>query len=72
MIIYVKVKPKSGMQKVESFGDGRYLVYLKEPPENGRANIELINVLSKHLGTPVQRIRIKTGFSNDNKTLEIK
>lgn len=72
MIIHVKVKPKSGMQKVESFGDNRYLVYLKEPPENGRANNELINVLSKYLGTPHQRINIKTGFHDDKKTLEIK
>lgn len=71
MIIHVKVKPKSGMRKVESFGDNRYLVYLKEPPENNRANIELLNVLSKFLGTPATRIKIKTGFTSNNKMLEI-
>ncbi|MBI4116912.1 DUF167 domain-containing protein [Candidatus Pacearchaeota archaeon] len=71
MIIHVKVKPKSGKREVESFGDGRYLVYLKEPPENGRANIELLNVLSKFLGTPATRIKIKTGFTSNNKMLEV-
>ncbi len=71
MIIHVKVKPKSGMRKVESFGDNRYLVYLKEPPENNRANIELLNVLSKFLGTPATRIKIKTGFTSNNKMLEV-
>ena len=71
MIIHVKVKTKSGKREVESFGDNRYLVYLKEPPENGRANAELINVLSKFLGTPHGRIKIKTGFSSDKKMLEV-
>ncbi len=39
MIIRVKVKPNSSKQSVESFGNGRYLVYLKSVPENGKANI---------------------------------
>lgn len=72
MIIHVKVKPSSGKKEVESFGDNRYLVYLKEPPENDRANIELINLLSKHFGTPHSMIKIKTGRHDNNKTLEIK
>ena len=71
MNIYVKVKPHSGKQEVENFGSGRYLVYLKESPENGKANEELIKVLSKHLGTPATRIKIKTGFTSPNKMLEI-
>ena len=71
MIIHVKVKTKSGMRKVESFGDSKYLVYLKEPPENNKANIELIKVLSKFLGTPPERIKIKTGFTSNNKMLEV-
>jgi len=72
MFIRVKVKPHSGKQEVESFGDNRYLVYLKESPENGKANAELIKVLSKYLGTPSERIKIKTGFTSSNKMLEIK
>ena len=71
MFIHVKVKPHSGKQEVENFGDGKYLVYLKESPENGKANAELIKVLSKYLGTPTTRIKIKTGFANSNKMLEI-
>lgn len=71
MIIHVKVKVHSGKQEVENFGDGRYLVYLKEHPENGKANDELIKVMSKHLGTPAGRIKIKTGFTSPNKMLEI-
>jgi len=71
MIIYVKVKANSSREEIESFGNNRYLVYLKEPPENNRANIELINLLSKYFGTPVTKVRIKAGLSNNEKILEI-
>jgi len=71
MIIYIKVKPNSSKKSIESFGNNRYLVYLKEPPENNRANIELINFLSKEFGTPANMIRIKSGH-NSHKIIEIK
>lgn len=72
MIIYVKVKPNSSKQEIESFGNGRFLVYLKSPPENGRANIELLNLLSKELGVPSKSLHIKFGRTSNEKTIEIK
>ena len=71
MILKVKVKTRSSEQKIVEFGDGRYLIYLESPPENNEANIELINLLSKHLGIPVGRIKIKLGRTNDEKVLEV-
>ena len=71
MIIHVKVKPSSSKQEIQDFGNSRYLIYLKEAPENNKANIELINLLSKHFGTPHQRIKIKTGSNSSEKMLEI-
>ena len=72
MFVHIKVKPNSSKVSVESFGGDRYLVYLTEPPENDRANIQMLNVISKHLGIPAGRIKIKTGWHNDDKMLEIK
>jgi len=71
MLLNIKVKPNSSKQEIQSFGNNRYLVYLKEPPENNRANIELINLLSKHFGTPFSRIKIKTGLTNNEKLIEV-
>ena len=71
MIIKVKVKPNSSKQEIEPFGEKSYLVHLTEPPENNRANIELINLLAKYFNTPPGRIRIKTGFSNKEKLIEV-
>ncbi|HTZ41805.1 MAG TPA: DUF167 domain-containing protein [Candidatus Omnitrophota bacterium] len=72
MIIHVKVKPNSSKQSVENFGNGRYLVYLKSPPEDNKANIELINLLSKELGVPPKSLAITFGKTGDEKLVEIK
>ena len=72
MIIHVKVKPNSSKQSIENFGEGRYLIYLKSPPENNKANAELINILSKELGVPPKSISINFGKTSDEKLVEIK
>jgi len=72
MIIHVKVKPNSSKKEIENFGNGRYLAYLKSPPENNKANIELINLLSKELGVPPKSIKIKFGRTSDEKIIEIR
>lgn len=72
MIIHVKVKPNSSKQKIENFGGGRYLVNLKSAPEDDKANIELINLLSKELGVPPKSIHIKFGRTSDKKIIEIR
>ncbi|MDO8622674.1 MAG: DUF167 domain-containing protein [archaeon] len=71
MKVYIKVKPNSSKQEIVSFGDFRYLVYLKSVPENNEANIELLKLMSKHLGVPSTRIRIASGLSSHQKILEI-
>jgi uncharacterized protein (TIGR00251 family) len=71
MLINVKVKTNSSKQAIENFGDNRYLIYLKSAPENNKANVELINFLSKEFGVPPKSIKIKFGQSSDNKLIEI-
>jgi uncharacterized protein YggU (UPF0235/DUF167 family) len=72
MIIHVKVKPNSSKQEIENFGGGRYFVRLKSAPENDKANIELINLLSKELGVPPKMFSIKFGRISDEKIIEIR
>lgn len=71
MIINVKVKASSGKQEIEGFGNNRYLVYLKSEPENNKANIELINLLSKYFGIPHKNIKIKAGLTSSEKMIEL-
>lgn len=71
MIINIKVKANSSKEEIQSFGNNRYLVYLKEKAENNEANIRLVNLLSKYFGTPVNHIKIKFGLTSHEKMIEI-
>jgi len=71
MKIQVRVKTNCSEQKIENFGERHYLVYLKSSPEDNKANIELLNMMSKVLGVPALKIKIVSGLTSRDKTLEI-
>ena len=71
MQIAVKVKPNSKEQKIIEEEDGSLTIRLKSPPLDGKANEELIKVLSKKYNVPKSYIRIKSGASSRQKLIEI-
>ncbi len=71
MIFTIKVKPNSKNQSIEEQPDGSLIVHLKSPPVDGKANQELIVLLSKKFKVPKSSIAIKCGLSSKNKLVEI-
>jgi len=71
MIINIKVKPSSLEDKLEKLSDNSYLIHVKKKAEDGRANIEVIKILSKEFGVSFKNIHIKNPTSR-NKIVEIK
>jgi uncharacterized protein (TIGR00251 family) len=69
MRIYVKVKPSSGRQELIKEDKDSYIAYLKSPPEDNKANVELVKLLHNYFKTDV---KIKTGLTSSNKIIEIK
>lgn len=69
-LIKVMVKYNSEKQTIENFGNGRYLVYLTLSKEDGEKVI--IDVLSKYLGTPANRIQLKNYGSRGEMVFEIR
>ncbi|MEA5596157.1 DUF167 domain-containing protein [Rivularia sp. UHCC 0363] len=67
----VKVKPNSKQQKIIEEEDGSLTIHLKSPPVDGKANQELIKVLSKKFDIPKSYIRIKSGASSRQKLIEV-
>lgn len=67
MLINVKVKTNKKENKI-SLQDNVYLVELKAKAEKGKANMELIKVLSEYLKSNVQ---IVSGFKNRNKIVKV-
>lgn len=68
MIIVVKARPNSGKQEVKKVFDAEYIVYLKKPAEDNKANIELIKLLKKHF---LKDIKIIKGLKSKNKIVGV-
>ncbi len=70
MKIQVKVTPNSKAEEVRQEGD-RFLVRVKEPPKEGKANRAVIRLLAEHFKVQQHSVRIVSGLGNKNKVIEI-
>jgi uncharacterized protein (TIGR00251 family) len=70
MKIRVKVKPNSRIEEVSREGDS-FIVKVKEPPKEGKANQAVIKLLAEHFGVSRSQVRILSGFRSRNKIIEV-
>ena len=70
MKIQVKVKPNSKTDEVSREGDS-FIVRVREPPKEGKANQAVIKLLAEHFGVPQSKVRILSGFKSRNKVIEV-
>ena len=68
MKLKIKVKPNSRKQEIIKISPEEYKVFLKSPPENNQANIELVKLLSKYFKSPVRIVR---GIKSRDKIAEV-
>ncbi len=71
MILEVRVKPGKKEQKVVEISETSLEVHLENRPENGKANKELMGILSEKFPT-AKNITIVRGKKSRNKTISIK
>jgi len=69
--ITIKVIPKSGKQVLIVDKSKALKVYLKNPPEDGKANRELIKFFADTLNIPQAAVFIVKGLTARTKTLSI-
>jgi uncharacterized protein (TIGR00251 family) len=67
----VRVKPRSSRRAVLDCRDGVWQVSLTSPPEGGKANKELLKLLSKMLKIAVSQMEIQSGEKSRNKSIAI-
>jgi len=65
MLITVKVRYGTTYSKMESFGNNRYLVYLISQSSDSDASLELVTLISRKMGVPPGRIKIKEDKGSD-------
>jgi uncharacterized protein (TIGR00251 family) len=70
MRIQVKVKPNSRTEAVSQESNS-FIVRVKEPPREGKANQAVIKLLAEHFGVPRSQVRILSGFGSRNKVVEV-
>jgi len=71
MKIFIKVKPKAKEEKVEKIDDVNFKVFVKQPPEKGRANYAIIRVLADYFNVNQSKIQIVSGSTSKVKIIEI-
>ncbi|MBN2379165.1 DUF167 domain-containing protein [candidate division WOR-3 bacterium] len=69
--VEVKVVPRSSRQRVEALEEGKLKVWVHSPPEKGRANQEVQELLAEHFSLPRRKIKLIKGEHSRNKTFEL-
>ena len=71
MRISVRIKPNSKTETVEKLPGGEFLVRVKAPAKEGKANEALIIALKRYFNIPKSRISIASGLGSKNKIVDI-
>lgn len=71
MKIFVKVKTKSRVKKIVKVDEAHYIISTNALPEKGKANKDIIKILSKYFDIAVSRIKIITGEKSKEKVVKI-
>jgi uncharacterized protein len=70
-ILDISVAPKSSRNRIAIDSSNTIKIYLTAPPVDGKANAELISLLSKTLKVPKSSITIIHGESGKKKRISI-
>lgn len=71
MRIFVTAKPSSREEHIEKIDATHFIVAVKEPPVQGRANRAILKALAAHFGVPIARVSIIYGHTSRQKIIEV-
>jgi hypothetical protein len=71
MKIFIKAKPNAKKEQVEKISENSFVVAVKEPPVQGRANSAIIAALAEYFKVPKSGVKIVFGFNSRQKVVEV-
>ncbi|GAB3261869.1 DUF167 domain-containing protein [Larkinella harenae] len=71
MVLHIKVKPGSKVDKLLYDAAGQLNAKIKAPAQDGKANLYLVDYLARQFGIPKSSIELVSGFTNPHKKLKI-
>ena len=72
MKLFVTAKPNSRQTRVQKIDDTHFKVWVKEKPEDGKANAGVIAALAEFFDKPKSRFTLLRGHTSKDKTIELK
>ena len=67
----VRVQPRAKRNAVYPAASGGLKVYVTAPPEDGRANEAVVEILAEWLGVKRRQVEIVSGVTNRNKVVRV-
>lgn len=71
MRIFVKVKPKAKKNEIKQINEVNFIVSVVEPPEKGKANQAVLNLVAGYFGVSQSMVSIVFGAASRNKIIEV-
>jgi uncharacterized protein len=71
MRISLKVTARAKKEAIEKLSENNYKIKVAVPPEKGRANKRVIELLSREFGVSKRAVRIVSGETSNKKIIEI-
>lgn len=71
MRIFVKAKPGSGKEFVEKIDSTHYVIWVREAPQKGLANLAILKALADELGLARSSLSLVGGFSSRQKVFQV-
>ena len=71
LILNLKVNPRSSKSEIVKIDEKNYTIKVKNPPIEGRANREVIEVLADYFKVPKSQIEIIKGLTGSHKTVKM-
>ncbi|MDR1207822.1 MAG: DUF167 domain-containing protein [Holosporales bacterium] len=68
----VRVTPRAGAERIGISEDGLVKIYVTVPPESGKANARVIELIAKTLGVAKSTVEITRGEKSRNKVIRLK
>ncbi len=72
MRLKVKTHPCAKQNKIEIVGENEFKVHVTAPPDKGKANRAMLELLADYFNAPVSRLRIVKGQGSRDKIVEIR
>lgn len=71
VLIQVKVIPNASRNEILQQGDDVFKIKVQVPPENGKANKAVIQLLAQHFQIPKKNFKIVAGEKSHLKVIEV-